>query len=127
MILPANSCARGATTSASDSRIAIATRHAPGTTADAEPAVIAPVLGEMSPSMKEGASGVVVVPIVLERERHDRHVDLVDIVRKVDVSIAIEVVEKRGPDPPAIPMPGDVTPIAAAEAAMNVQVRAAWH
>jgi hypothetical protein len=126
-ILPADVCSRSATISIHDCRVAIAARYATSTTADADTAVIAPVLREMRASVKEGTPDVVVVPIVSEHKRDDRHVDLVHIVGEINVSIAVEVIEECGPDPAAISMPRHVTPIAAAEAAVNGQVRATRH
>lgn len=71
-----------------------------------------------------GPADVIVVPVRAERECDDRDVDDVFVIRQVDVSAIVEVIERIGRDPAAIALPTHVAPTVIAQAAMDIDVSA---
>jgi hypothetical protein len=58
--------------------------------------VRAPIVSPVSSAMIEWPTGVIVGPVCAKDERHDRHIDHVNIVRKIDVPVPIIVLEIVG-------------------------------
>ena len=82
------------------------------------PPVITPVSDVTEPRL----AAIIVVPIRVEVEPNYRIVDDIDIVRKVDVSITVVIIEVIGRNPAALAVPAHVAPGTIAETAVNVEV-----
>src|SRR5207342_2787658 len=83
--------------------------------------VAAPVGAAVIP----GTCRIVARPVRGQHERHDGNVDLVDIVRQIDVAVAIEIFEILRRYPATIVRPADVAPGGAFETPMDVDTVAA--
>jgi hypothetical protein len=85
----------------------------------------APIAAPVRSAVIKRPPRVIVGPVGAQNERHDRDVDHVDIVRKINVSVPIIVLQILGRNPAAIAGKAYVAPRVASEAAMDVDMGAA--
>jgi hypothetical protein len=70
----------------------------------------------------ERPTGVIVGPVAAENKGHDGNVDHIDIIRQINVSASIVVLQIIGGNPAAVAGPAYIAPGIASEATMNVNV-----
>ncbi len=87
--------------------------------------VRSPIIGPVSSAMIKWPAGVIVGPVSAKDERHDRHINHVDIVRKINVPVPIVVLEIVRRNPAAIAGEAYVAPRITPQTAMNVDMGAA--
>src|SRR6266851_9483171 len=85
-----------------------------------EAGVRLPVTTPIGAAVIPGSSRVVARPIRAQHERHDGNVDDIDIVRQIDVAVAVKIFEILRRNPAAIAGPTHVAPDIAPETAMDV-------
>ena len=83
-----------------------------------------PVAAPIGAAVIPGPTRVVARPVRVQHERHDRHVDDIDIVRQIDVPLAVEIFQILRRNPAAVAGPADVAPGVAPDTAVNIDVGA---
>ena len=84
--------------------------------------VRSPIAGPVGSAMIKWPAGIIVGPVCAKDEGRDRHINHVDIVRKVNVPVPIVVLEIARRNPAAIAGEAYIAPRITAQAAMNVDM-----
>jgi hypothetical protein len=90
-----------------------------------ETSVRLPVTVPVSAAVIPGPACIIAGPVRAQHERHDGYIDLIDVVRQINVSVVIEPFEIAGRDPAAIALPAYVAPRDAIQASVDVDALAA--